>query len=217
MKTFESDNCYEILQITPDAGKNEIRHAYRQALALYDEESAATYALFSGEQRRVLIDAIENAFETLIDDDRRTAYDRMLIDSGRLDAAALSDRARRALAAPSGTDGPSREESLRQWTAVQAETPEMRRRIESVLSTPRLSGPELKALRVGYGIELSEIYAATRINRDVMQAIEADRFDALPAPVYLKQFLKSLAGILQIDPSQVVDGYLDAMRGADGR
>ena len=55
MKTFESDNYYEILQITPNAGKDEIRHGYRQALALYDEESVATYALFSAEQRQRLL------------------------------------------------------------------------------------------------------------------------------------------------------------------
>ena len=77
MKTFESDHYYAILQISPNAGSDEIRHAYRQALALYDEESVATYALFSDPQRQRLLAAIENAFETLIDDERRDAYDQI--------------------------------------------------------------------------------------------------------------------------------------------
>ena len=98
MKTFEFDNFYAILQITPNAGKDEIRHAYRQALALYDEESVATYALFSDTQRQSLLAAIERAFETLIDDDCRASYDQMLIDTGQVKAAAFSSRARRALA-----------------------------------------------------------------------------------------------------------------------
>jgi DnaJ-class molecular chaperone len=210
MKTFESDNYYAILQIAPDAGKDIIRHAYRRALSLYDEDSVATYALFSDRQRQTLLVAIEKAFETLIDDDQRAAYDQMLIDTGVLDTAAFSDRTRRELAARS--NGTSREVSLCRWTAEQAEIPEMSQRIESVLSGPRFSGPQLKELREAYGIELSEIYSAVRINKDVMTAIEADRFEDLPAPVYLKQFLKNLAQILQIDTALVVERYLEAMR-----
>ena len=211
MKTFESDNCYEILQITPNAGKGEIRHAYRQALALYGEESVATYALFSDEERQRLLAAIEDAFETLIDEDRRAAYDQMLIDTGALSAAAFSNRARQVLAARPDVDSTSREESLRQWVAKQAAEPAMRQRIEAILSEARLSGPQLKELRNAYGIELSEIYALTRINRDIMTAIEADRFEELPATVYVKQFLKNIARILQVDPTRVVEGYLEAM------
>ena len=211
MKTFESDNCYEILQVTPNAGRDEIRHAYRQALALYDEESVATYALFSDRQRKRLLAAIENAFETLIDDGRRAAYDRMLIDTGALNAGAISERARRALSERPDEDSTSREESLSRWVARRAAEPEMQTRIEAILAEPQFSGPQLKALRNAFGIELSEIYTLTRINKDIMTAIEADRFEDLPATVYVRQFLKSIAGILQIDPDRVVDSYLEAM------
>jgi cytoskeletal protein RodZ len=48
----------------------------------------------------------------------------------------------------------------------------------------------------------------------MMTAIEADRMEDLPAKVFLKQFLKSLAQILQLDPSQVVERYLEAMGGS---
>jgi DnaJ-class molecular chaperone len=214
MKTFESDNYYDILQVPPDAGKDEIRHAYRQALTLYDADSVATYALFSDRQRQTQLAAIEKAFETLMDDDQRASYDQMLIETGALDAAAFSGRTRRELAARSDVAGTSREESLRRWAAEQAEAPEMRQRIEAILSGPRLSGPQLKELREAYGIELSEIYATTRINKDMMTAIEADRMEDLPATVFLKQFLKSIAQILQLDPSQVVERYLEATGGS---
>ena len=211
MKTFEADNYYDILQISPNAGKDEIRHAYRQASTLYEAESVATYALFSDHQRQSQLDAIQKAFETLIDDGQRATYDQMLIDTGAVDAAAFSGRTRRELAARSDVDGTSREESLRRWAAERAEAPEMRQRIEAILSGPRLSGPQLKELREAYGIDLSEIYATTRINKDVMMAIEADRYDDLPAAVFLKQFLKNLSQILQLDPVRVVEGYLEAL------
>lgn len=214
MKTFESDNYYAILQIAPEAGKDVIRQAYRQALALYDADSVATYALFSHDQRQTLLAAIEEAFETLMDDDRRVVYDQMLIDTGALDGADFSDRARREMAARSEADGVSREESLRRWAAKRAEAPEIRRHIEAILAEPRLSGPQLKELREAYGIELSEIYAAIRINKDMMTAIEADRIEDLPATIYLKQFLKSLAQILQLDPALVVERYLETTGGS---
>ena len=211
MKTFESDHYYAILQISPNAANDEIRHAYRQALALYDEESVATYALFTGQQRQRLLAAIEDAFETLIDDDRRAAYDQTLIQTGVLNAAAFSSRARRALATRPDADTTSREQNLHRWVAQQAAEPEMRQRIAAILSAPQLSGPQLKKLREAYGIELSEIYSLTRINRDIMTAIEEDRFEELPATVYVKQFLKSIARILQIDAARVVESYLNAM------
>lgn len=214
MKTFESDTCYAILQIAPDAGRDEIRHAYREALALYDAESLATYALFSEGERRLLLAAVETAFATLIDDAQRDAYDAKLIASGALDAARVACRSRQQRADRPAADTASRETSLKRWTSEQAAAPQMRARIDALLESPRLSGPDLKSLRDAYGIDLSEIYATTRINRDVMTAIEADRFDALPAVVYLKQFLRNLAEILQLDPDVVVARYLDAMGGS---
>lgn len=211
MKTFEFDNYYDILQIPPNAGKDEIRNAYQQASALYDAESLAIYALFSDCQRQNLLTVIEKAFETLIDNEQRAAYDHMLIDTGELDAAAFSESSLQEGTQRTDTDGPSKERSLVQWAAKQAETPAIRQRIEAILSGGQLSGPQLKELREAYGIELSEIYAATRINKDIMMAIEADRFTDLPAMVYLKQFLKNVAQILQIDPSLVVHRYLESM------
>ncbi len=211
MKTFEFDNYYDILQLPPNAGKEDIRHAYQQTSALYDAESPATYALFSERQRKTLLNAIEKAFETLIDDDQRAAYDRMLLDTGALDARDFSDSSPNEENQRKDNGGPTREESLVQWTAKQAETQGMRKRIEAILSESRLSGSQLKELRNAYGIELSEIYAATRISQNVMTAIEEDRFANLPATVYLKQFLKNIAQILQIDPSHVVRGYLESM------
>jgi DnaJ-class molecular chaperone len=76
---------YEILQVAPNAGQNEIRRAYRDALAIYEEEGVATYSLFSDRQRETLLSAIESAYHTLIDEDRRTAYDQTLIDARQVE------------------------------------------------------------------------------------------------------------------------------------
>jgi flagellar biosynthesis protein FlhG len=211
MKTFENENYYRILQVRPNASTDEIRHAYRDALALYEDESVATYSLFTEGQRKGLLQAIETAFATLTDEEKRAAYDQMLIDNGLAAADDFSRQAQRKLAAYTDTRSTSKEESLCQWVSKKSNEPPIRQLTETLLAKELLSGPDLKQLREAYGIELPEIYAITKISSDILKMIEANRFDALPAKVYLKQFLKTYAELLRIDSQLVVDSYLKLM------
>ena len=211
MKTFENENYYEILQVPANARADEIKHAYRDALAVYEAESVATYSLFSEEQRETLLQAIETAFGTLINEGKRTAYNQTLIDTGRVDAASFSRQGQRQLAAYSDSRSTSTEKSLSQWVRKKADTPEIRQLIDAILSEEMLSGVALKQLREAYGIEIAEIYAITKISGDTLKRIEANQFDDLPAEVFLKQFLKTYADILHLDSRHVVDSYLKFM------
>jgi curved DNA-binding protein CbpA len=211
MKTFEGENYYRILQVPADATAVEIRRAYRDALAIYEEGSIATYSLFSAEQRNILLQAIEKAFDTLINEESRAAYNKTLIDTGQVEASFFSRQDQRKLAAYSDTQSITKEKSLSQWVKNKANTPEIKKLIEEILSREVLSGRDLKQLREAFGIEFSEIYAITKISATVLNMIEADEFDGLPAEIYLKQFLKAYAEILQIDSRQVVSGYLKGM------
>jgi cytoskeleton protein RodZ len=86
-----------------------------------------------------------------------------------------------------------------------------------MLSKEMISGQELKQLREAYGIEIAEIYAVTKISGDSLKRIEADQFEDLPAEIYVRQFLKAYAEVLQIDSGHVVEAYLKFMAraGAD--
>jgi curved DNA-binding protein CbpA len=211
MKTFEDENYYQILQVPANASAIDIRRAYRDTLAIYEEESIATYSLFSVEQRKILLQAIEKAYDTLISEDKRAAYNQMLIDSGQMEASIFSTQDQRKLAAYSDTQSTSKEKSLTQWVQKKANTPEIKKIVEEILSRELLSGRDLKLLREAFGIEFSEIYAITKISSTILNMIESDQFDGLPAEIYLKQFLKAYAEILQIDPHHVVAGYLKCM------
>ena len=211
MKTFENENYYEILQVPANARSEEIKHAYREALATYDEESIATYALFTDEQRVTLLQAIETAFDTLINEDKRAAYNQMLIDTGQVAAAIFSRQAQRQIAAYTDASSTSKEQSLGQWVQKQAGSPEIRQFIDEILSTEMLSGSALRELREAYGIEIPEIYAITKISGDTLKRIEANQYDDLPAEIYLKQFLTTYADLLQIDSRHVVQSYLKRM------
>ena len=211
MKTFENENYYQILQVPANAPADDIKHAYREALALYEAESVATYSLFSEQQRDTLMQTIETAFETLIDTKKRAAYNQVLIDSGQVDAAEFSKPVHREQAAYSNTETTIREQNLGQWVQRQGDDPEIRHQIESIRSQDLLSGLALKQLREAYGIELAEIYAVTRISSDTLKKIEANQYDELPAEIYVKQFLKTYARILGIDVGHAVKSYLRQM------
>lgn len=216
MKTFEDENYYQVLQIPANASAEEIKHAYRNMLSIYEEDSVVTYSLFSDEQRQVLLQVIETAFDTLMNEDKRAAYNQMLIDTGQMDAARFSQQAQRQLAAYSDTTSTSKEKNLSRWVQKKMNEPTIRQLIFDIKSKPILSGSDLKELRKAYGIEIQEIYAITKISSDTMNKIESNRYQELPATVYLKQFLKAYAEILHLDVEHVVQGYLKCMAEGEG-
>jgi cytoskeletal protein RodZ len=77
-----------------------------------------------------------------------------------------------------------------------------------IFSKDLISGDDLKKMRKAAGIELSEINAVTKISVSVLKSMEENRIESLPPGLYLKNFLRLYAEILQIDPQKVIDGYL---------
>ncbi len=80
MDKFEELNYYEILEMPVNASSFEIRRAYRNALEVYSDHSLLTYSLFSVEERVNILKKLEDAYHTLIDRTKRTAYDASLSD-----------------------------------------------------------------------------------------------------------------------------------------
>ena len=218
MKSFEGQTYYEILKITPDADLNAIKHAYREALNTYEDDSLVTYSLFSDEQRAGLLQAIDEAFHTLSDAGKRGAYDQMLVNSGRIDAAALSKRAPDATrpSSPQGT-APIKHRDLRAWVSNKSQEGDIRQMIAAINGKDLISGDDLKRLRLALGVDLAEIFQITRVTTSILKMIEGNQFEALPADVFLKSFLKAYAQILQIDPQRVVEGFLKYRTLADKR
>ncbi len=209
MKTFKGQTHYEILDVSIDADVGEIRRAYRDALALYDDDALATYALFSDAQRAEVLAAVETAYQILVDETRRAAYNQELLSSGAVEPSFFSVKDQKHLAARA--ENLSARESLAQWVKRKSGEPVIRERIDALLCGERISGLDLKGLREALGIEPGEIYELTRISNRMLAAIENDRFEELPAEIFVKQFLSSLAEIFQIDSRHVISGYLGNM------
>jgi len=72
-------------------------------------------------------------------------------------------------------------------------------------------GEFLRAEREARGISLEQISADTRISLKMLQAIEEGNVKHLPAPVFVKGFLKSYAQRIGLDPEEVIIGYQDGI------
>ncbi len=69
-------------------------------------------------------------------------------------------------------------------------------------------GAWLRTQREARGVSLRDIADASKISVRHLEALESDRFDALPAPVFVRGFLREYARVVGLDPDEVVNVYL---------
>lgn len=237
MRPLSEQDHYEVLEVPRDASFEDVERAYRVAQAAYAEDSVALYSVFGGEDAQALRDRIELAWSVLSDVERRRAYDALL---GQGDAApsaapiALRERFRdgafdeqtRPIAIepdePRATPGHLERPSLR------PERPPLRPLAAPVLepveaqdvSGGELDGAALRRARQRRGLELEQIANVTKINPMYLRCLEDERFEDLPAPVYVRGFLVSYLRCCGIDPVSAVPSFMaryEAVRGRGGR
>jgi len=71
-------------------------------------------------------------------------------------------------------------------------------------------GTWLRRQREVRGVELRDIAERTKISLRYLEAMEEDRFDILPAPVFAKGFLREYARHVGLSPDEVVNHFLAA-------
>jgi cytoskeleton protein RodZ len=74
-------------------------------------------------------------------------------------------------------------------------------------------GETLRKARTDRGIELSEAERATKIRAKFIDAMEEDRWEALPAPAYARGFLDIYARYLGLDQQALLDEYRETVEG----
>jgi cytoskeletal protein RodZ len=75
------------------------------------------------------------------------------------------------------------------------------------------SGEMLRQVREARGLTTAVLSERTKVIRHHLENIEGDRFGALPAPVYLRGILLTLARELRLDGPKVARSYLERMVG----
>jgi hypothetical protein len=68
-------------------------------------------------------------------------------------------------------------------------------------------GTTLRDARTRQGLDFPELEELTKIRPKYLRALEDERFDILPAPTYVRGFLRSYAEALGLEPQPFVDEY----------
>lgn len=68
-------------------------------------------------------------------------------------------------------------------------------------------GSTLKSARRGQGVKILDVSQQLRISGDYLSHLESGAFDQLPAPAYVKGFLRSYGQFLGLDPVSLVARY----------
>jgi helix-turn-helix protein/uncharacterized protein DUF4115 len=77
----------------------------------------------------------------------------------------------------------------------------------------RRVGQALRKARTERGIDLTEVERATKIRVKFLEAMEEDRWDAMPAPAYAEGFLEIYARYLGLDRQALLDQYRKTVEG----
>jgi flagellar biosynthesis protein FlhG len=198
-KTIEALTPYEVLEIDPGASDEEIRRAHKRAKEMYEPHSMVVAGLFTPERLNLLIARIEEAYDTLLDPDKRRTLDLSLFPEGV--------PTRSAAAAPVPTAIPQSKESgphpRVDETPARVEVP-----APEITADTEFTGDLLKRLRESRGIDLLEISQRTKVGLGHLRSIEEERWKSMPATVYLRGFLVEYARFMRLDVSQVTKTYL---------
>jgi len=79
LKRIEDWNYYELLSVERTASQDEIWEGYQAALATYRDGSLALYGLVLESERSLILERVQEAFQTLRDPARRKEYDLALL------------------------------------------------------------------------------------------------------------------------------------------
>ncbi len=235
MKPITEQSLYEILEISTEAAGEEIEKAYQRAKALYGPGSLATYSLAAPEEMALLNRRIEEAHRVLLDPGSRAGYDAALRPGAGGIAPGPDLASQVSVTSPGGPPVATPVPAAPAAGVVVQPGPDPSRMVAPVKApaapatappaAPRPSGfavPDgtpwtgevLRQAREARGLTLNQVAERTKVARHHLENIETDRYPLLPAAVYLRGILVSLAKELRLDGQKVARSYLEAMRAA---
>jgi hypothetical protein len=227
----EAQSLYEILEVRPDASPAEIRSAYLRAKASFQRDSLALYSLMGEEDAQRMLRQIEEAFLVLSNPDRKRLYDQSNLRAASMPSAfgeaetltsassVISiDRvppmsqgvSSEELLIPPSTDfgGTLASESLAPPPQNPPTPVPTFTKTAPTPVAPVTNGAELREVRERKNVSIDYLVEITRIRKTYIQALETESFDALPAAVYIRGFLKQIARELHIPAEPLTTLYL---------
>lgn len=182
---------YDVLGLSRGASDEEVRRAHKRQRELFAPGSLPLISILDEAQIQAEQARIEEAHDTLLDPNRRRAYDLSVFPETDVGEAP-----------PQSLRAPLSPEQIQ----LQAEL------AREIQLTTEFSGSFLRKIRESQGIELTEIAARTKISLSHLNAIEEELYGDLPAIVYVRGFVREIAKLLKLDPAQVDRTYLKRLR-----
>jgi flagellar biosynthesis protein FlhG len=183
---------YDVLGIGRGASDEEVRRAYKRQRELFAPGSLSLVSLIDDAMLRAELSLVQEAYDTILDPVRRRAYNISTFPD-------LEDERQQA----DTRQGPTADQLMLQAELARDIHPET-----------EFTGELLRRIREANGVELAEVSARTKITLTHLSALEAERYDELPAEVYVRGFVQLIARQLKLDPAQVVRTYVRRMRDA---
>jgi flagellar biosynthesis protein FlhG len=185
----EEQNLYELLEIYPGASEEEVRRALKRIREWFGIDGLAAVGACSVEEREEYERAAEEAHATLLDKSKRREYDR-----GNFPDGFPTPRQR----------FPSERDSIAGRVTTTRDSLPMVELTDSTL----VDGAFLGRIRRERNVELIDISNRAKISKSYLKAIEEERFEDLPAPVFVRGFVTEYARFLKIDPQRAVRDFM---------
>lgn len=211
-KDFTQLNYYEMLDIKPNATTLEIRAAYNSALQMYQPDSLVSYSFFSQKERKEILARLEKAYSTLINEKEREIYNNELIKNGILEPSEIGQAIKRPVSIfefnrQKDTSGMPKIRSSELKAKIS-----QNQHISEIISRQEIKGADLKEIRNELGVAIETIHQQTKIRLDYLHWIEDDQREKLPAPVFLKGFIKAYLKCLCIEPADEISArYINSL------
>ena len=237
MSDIPLEKCYRILEVRPGSSPAEVKSAYVRLKKLYADESPVIKVLtseFTAEDKASILAEIEDAHRIIM-----AALEQPILPPRPIPDIPAAHLAPAAPPKPVEPPAPSKPiepaapappQEPQAKPAVHPQLPQPAALLKpaatmppansaaaarSAAPFPESSGNMLKLRREIRGVSLHDIYVATKIRVEVLENIEAEKFEALADISFLRTHLVQYARFIGLDPKETTEHYL--VRYADWR
>ena len=207
-------NYYEILEVPTNADPKDLRHSYIRAKNTYSQDSPALYSLMNREECDAILESIEEAYIVLSDPLKRKEYDS---------AHGMNRGVNFQIPRKGGRK--EEENSFSYMNVGEQSVPKIvftkkfaldytvdPQFEEEIDQTVEFSGEFLKKIREYKNVDMVRMSELTRVSKTYLRYIEAEEFDKLPAPVYVRGFIFQYAKCLKLNHDLVATSYLHRLK-----